>query len=118
MTALGRAYGYWQTGDQLILNTGMGTLTYRSSLPDASLDQTYLLTGTNWFLLSYNANYSVPGEQEPFTLFNPNGTLTGYTGCNNFQGSWTSSPAAPFNKLTITIDRPKLSPLANQALVR
>ncbi len=42
MNMLARAYGYWQTGDQFILNTGQGVLTYRSSKPAESADQTHL----------------------------------------------------------------------------
>jgi heat shock protein HslJ len=44
-----------------------------------------------WFLVSYGSSYSEAGSQEPFTLFNPNGTLNGFTGCNSFQGSYTTS---------------------------
>ncbi len=67
MSALANAYGFWLTGDQLIINSGAGALTYRLSQPPAANDQAYLLTGRNWFLISYNANYSTAGTQEPFT---------------------------------------------------
>jgi hypothetical protein len=33
MNMLSRGYGYWVSGDQLILNTGLGALTYRTTLP-------------------------------------------------------------------------------------
>jgi heat shock protein HslJ len=88
---LSRAFGYWQTGSQLIINSGSGVLTYQNTMPPQSADQTHLLVGPTWYLVSYNSTYSVAGTQEPFTLFNPNGTLTGYTGCNNFQGNYTTS---------------------------
>ena len=88
---LSRAFGYWQTGDQLILNTGLGVLTYRSAPPPESFDQTHLLVGPLWYLVSYRESYSEAGDHEPFTQFNSNGTLTGYTGCNNFQGTYTTS---------------------------
>jgi heat shock protein HslJ len=88
---LSRAFGYWQTGSQLIINSGSGVLTYQNTMPPQSADQTHLLVGPTWYLVSYNSTYSVAGSQEPFTLFNPNGTLTGYTGCNNFQGNYTTS---------------------------
>ena len=83
---LSRAYGYWLTGDQLILNTGQGVLTYRTTQAPASYDQTHLLVGKTWYLVSYNQTYSSAGTQEPYTMFNADGTLTGYTGCNSFQG--------------------------------
>jgi heat shock protein HslJ len=87
---LSRAFGYWQTGSQLIINSGLGVLTYQNTLPQQSFDQTHLLAGPTWFLVSYGSTYSQAGSQEPFTLFNPNGTLTGFTGCNNFQGSYVT----------------------------
>lgn len=87
---LSRAYGYWQTGDQLILNTGQGVLTYYSTMPGSSNDQTHLLVGPTWYLVSYGSTYSTPGAQEPYTLFKSDGTLEGYTGCNNFQGNFST----------------------------
>jgi heat shock protein HslJ len=98
MNMLGRAYGYWVVGDQFILNTGLGALTYQSTVPAESYDQTHLLIGKTWYLVAYDDNYSTPGTQEPFTVFNSNGTLTGYTGCNSFEGNYTTSIQA------ITID--------------
>jgi len=53
-------------------------------------------------LISYNANYSTAGAQEPFTRFNPDGSLNGFTGCNNFNGRWTSAPSVPTNQLTVS----------------
>jgi heat shock protein HslJ len=88
---LSRAFGYWQTGAQLIINTGQGVLTYRSSEPSVSADQTYLLVGKTWYFVSYNSTYSLAGTQEPYTLFQTDGTLTGYSGCNSFQGTYTTN---------------------------
>jgi heat shock protein HslJ len=88
---LSRTFGYWQTGDQLILNTGNGVLTYRRSQAQNSFDQTHLLVGQTWYLVAFANLNSVAGAQEPFTLFNADGTLTGYTGCNTFQGSYRTS---------------------------
>ncbi|NJD58662.1 MAG: META domain-containing protein [Anaerolineae bacterium] len=96
---LSRAFGYWQTGNQLIINTGLGVLTYRTSRPDTSADQTHLLVGRTWYLVSYNNSRSQAGDKEPFTLFNADGTLTGYSGCNSFQGTYTT------NILGITISQ-------------
>ena len=88
---LSRAFGYWQTGDQLIINTGQGVLTYRTTEPATSADQTHLLVGKTWFLVSYNNTYSIAGTQEPFTLFQADGTLTGFSGCNNFSATYTTN---------------------------
>jgi heat shock protein HslJ len=88
---LSRAYGYWQTGSQLIINSGAGVLTYQNTLPPQSYDQTYLLAGPTWYLVSYQSSYSEAGNQEPFTLFHTDGTLNGYTGCNTFQGNYTTN---------------------------
>ncbi len=91
LQALSRSYGYWLTGDQLIINTGQGALTYRNTLAPQSNDQTHLLVSRNWYLVSYNNIYSVPGTQEPFTFFDPNGTLIGFTGCNNLTGNYQTA---------------------------
>jgi heat shock protein HslJ len=91
MNMLSRTYGYWLTGDQLILNTGQGVLTYRSSKPAESSDQTHLLVEKTWYLVSYNNTYSLPGAQEPYTLFKSDGTLSGYSGCNSYQGTYTTN---------------------------
>jgi heat shock protein HslJ len=91
MNMLSRAYGYWLTGDQLILNTGQGVLTYRGSKPAESADQTHLLVEKTWYLVSYNNTYSLAGAQEPYTLFKSDGTLSGYSGCNSYQGTYTTN---------------------------
>lgn len=88
---LSRAYGYWLTGDQLILNTGQGVLTYRGSKPAESADQIHLLVDKTWYLVSYNNTYSLAGAQEPYTLFQSDGTLSGYSGCNSYQGTFTTN---------------------------
>jgi len=75
----------------LIINTGLGALTYRNTKPPQTYDQTHLLVGPTWYLTSYQKSYSVAGTQEPYALFNTNGTLTGFTGCNSFQGNYTTS---------------------------
>jgi heat shock protein HslJ len=88
---LSRAFGYWQTGDQLIINTGQGVLTYRTTEPATNADQTHLLVGKTWYFVSYNNTYSLAGTQEPYTLFQSDGTLTGYSGCNSFQGTYSTN---------------------------
>lgn len=102
MSALARAYGFWITGDQLIINSAAGALTYRQTPPVSSNDQAYLLVNRNWFLVSFNANYSTPGTQEPFARFNPDGTFNGFTGCNSFNGRYTTAPALPLNQMQIS----------------
>ena len=101
---LSRAFGYWQTGDQLIINTGQGVLTYRTTEPATSADQTHLLVGKTWFLVSYNNTYSLAGTQEPFTLFQADGTLTGFSGCNSFSGTYTTNiRAITISKINSTL---------------
>ncbi len=94
---LGRVYGYWLTGDQLILNSGLGTLTYRSIPATQSSDQAHLLQAHPWYLVSYNTTLSAPGNNGDASLtFNPDGTLAGDTGCNQLSGSYQTS----LNQLT------------------
>lgn len=94
---LGRVFGYWLTGDQLILNSGLGTLTYRTTPAPQSSDQAHLLQAHPWFLVSYNTTLSAPGSQgNPGVTFNQDGTLTGYTGCNSISGSYQTN----LNQLT------------------
>jgi heat shock protein HslJ len=102
ISALSQAYGFWLTGDQLILNSAAGALTYRLTPPISASDQTHLLVNQNWFLVSFNTNYSLAGVQEPFTRFNLDGTLNGFTGCNNFNARYTTIPAAPLNQIQIS----------------
>ncbi len=99
LQALSRTFGYWLTGDQLILNTGLGSLTFRTIPPAQSSDQTYLLQANRWFLVFYNTVISTPGaDGDPNLIFNPDFTVTGYTGCNNLQGRYTTN----LNQLTIS----------------
>jgi heat shock protein HslJ len=99
LQALGRTYGFWLTGDQLILNTGLGALTFRTIAPPQSADQTYLLQANQWFLFFYNTFLSTPGpEGDANLVFNPDFTLTGYTGCNQIQGRYSTN----INQLTVS----------------
>ncbi len=91
INVLSRGYGYWQTGDQLIVNTGLGALTYHTAPPPSSADQTHLLVEQTWYLISYDKSYSTAGTQEPYSKFNADGTLTGFTGCNNYSGNYTTN---------------------------
>ena len=63
----------------------------------SGIDQRPLLIDRSWFLVSYNNSNSKPGSQEPFTRFNQDGTLLGFTGCKNFNGAYQTE----FNRITI-----------------
>ncbi|MDX1435209.1 MAG: META domain-containing protein, partial [Anaerolineales bacterium] len=88
INSLNRAYGYWLTGDHLIINTGLGTLAYFRNRPDSSLDQTHLLINKTWFLTSFDTTESVAGNAEPTLSFNGDGTFSGNTGCNPVSGNY------------------------------
>ena len=91
MASLSRTYGYWLTGNQLVLNTGQGALTFRNNPPDSAQDQTHLLQNVKWYLINYNVQPSVVGSAEPFIFFNLDNTFTGNTGCNEMSGAYTTS---------------------------
>jgi heat shock protein HslJ len=76
------------------------TVTATILIPTATtsqLDQLPLLIERNWFLLSYNDVRSSAGAQEAFTLFNPDGSLIGYTGCKDFNARYTTN----FNQIAV-----------------
>ena len=91
LATLGRSYGYWLTGDQLVLNTGLGALTFRINPPDSAQDQTHLLQNVKWYLINYNVQPSVVGSAEPFIFFNLDNTFTGNTGCNEISGAYSTN---------------------------
>jgi heat shock protein HslJ len=64
----------------------------------SQVDQRPLLVGRTWNLVAFNDTRSSPGVQEPFTLFNPNGTLIGYTGCKDMNASYQTS----FNQISVS----------------
>ncbi len=74
------------------------TTTPLPTATQSGIDQRPLLVDRSWFLISYNNSNSMPGSQEPFTRFNQDGTLLGFTGCKNFNGAYQTE----FNRLTIT----------------
>jgi heat shock protein HslJ len=91
LNALNRAYGYWLTNNQLVINTGLGALTYRQTPPDSSQDQAHLLQNVKWYLTNYNDKPSVVGSAEPFLFFNLDNTFFGNTGCNDMSGGYATS---------------------------
>ncbi len=64
----------------------------------SQIDQRPLLIERKWYLVAYNDTRSSPGVQEAFTLFNPNGTLIGYTGCKDLSANYQTN----FNQISIT----------------
>lgn len=112
LQVLSRTYGYWLTENQLILNSGQGVLTYRRTRPPESNDQTHLLVGMKWYLISYNDTYSVAGAKEPFAQFNADGKMLGYTGCNDLAGSFKTD----INNITISDLKPSQQACPNPAL--
>jgi heat shock protein HslJ len=59
--------------------------------PGSQTDQKALLVGRKWYLVAYNETHSSPGVQEAYTLFNPDGTLIGYTGCKDLSGTYQTN---------------------------
>jgi heat shock protein HslJ len=90
LSSLSRAYGYWLTGNQLVVNTGLGALTFRQTPPDSAQDQVHLLQNVKWYLINYNDKPSVVGHTEPFIFFNLDNTFFGNTGCNEISGGYSS----------------------------
>jgi heat shock protein HslJ len=90
LNSLSRAYGYWFTGNQLVVNTGSGALTYRQNPPESAQDQTHLLQNVKWYLVNYNDKSSLVGTGEPFIFFNLDNTFSGFTGCNEMGGEYAT----------------------------
>lgn len=77
------------------------TSTATVVVPTATLsqiDQRPLLVERNWYLVAYNDTRSSPSVQEAFTLFNPNGTLIGYTGCKDLSANYQTD----YNQISVT----------------
>ena len=91
LQALSRAFGYWITGDQLIINSSLSALTYRQTAPVSSMDESHLLQGINWYLVSINTAPVVAGSGVANVFFDPNGTLRGFSGCNSMSGSYATN---------------------------
>ncbi|HSQ27952.1 MAG TPA: PKD domain-containing protein, partial [Anaerolineales bacterium] len=80
------------TATMVVTNTPMPTAT------QSQVDQRPLLVDRSWFLVSYNESLSKPGSREPFTRFNQDGTLIGFTGCKDFNGAYRTE----YNRIAIT----------------
>lgn len=93
---LSKAYAYNRAGDQLLISTGNGVLTYNSR---PILDQSYQLQNTTWYIISYETLNAIPGVN-PTAFFAADGSsISGNTGCNDYNGAYRTEPG---NKLTIS----------------
>jgi PKD repeat protein len=81
-----------------ITETSTATTLPLPTATQSQVDQRPLLVDRNWFLVAYNNSSSKPGTQEPFTRFNPDGTLIGFTGCKNLNGTYQTE----YNRLLIS----------------
>ncbi len=96
LSMLQQAAGYSMAGGQLIIPTTTGVLVY-SSTPPASQSPASLLVNRIWYLKAMGNSNAVAGS-EPTANFASNGVLSGYTGCNNYNGRFTASQ----DQITIT----------------
>jgi heat shock protein HslJ len=93
---LSKAYAYSRAGDQLLVSTANGVLTFNSTPVQ---DQSQELQNTTWYLVSAGNAPAVPGA-EATTVFSSDGSsVSGNTGCNTYNGSYKTEPG---NLLTIS----------------
>ena len=93
---LSKAYAYNRAGDQLLISTQNGVLTYNSTPVQ---DQSQELQNRTWYLVSVGNLTAVPFSNAT-TFFNSDGTsVSGNTGCNEFNGAYRAEPG---NKLSIS----------------
>ena len=64
------AYGFDRAGDQLLISTANGVLTFNST---PILDQTRELQNVTWYMVSYEALKAIPGSN-PTAIFAADGT--------------------------------------------
>lgn len=94
-------WSWWPGGSQRAAETPTAAFTATAPAPTATqspIDQRPLLIERNWYLVAFNDAHSRPGRQEAFTLFNPNGTLIGFTGCKDLSANYQTD----FNRINIT----------------
>jgi heat shock protein HslJ/chitodextrinase len=99
LSQLQTATGYSLAGGQLILPTTSGALVYSSTLSDGQPPVTpnSLLVNRQWYLKAIEDTAAVPGS-EPTAYFKSDGSLIGYTGCNSYDGRFTTNG----DQITIT----------------
>jgi heat shock protein HslJ/PKD repeat protein len=99
LSQLQSATGYSLAGGQLILPTTSGSLVF-AAIPPANqppVEPSSLLVNRQWYLKAIENTNAVAGS-EPTAYFASNGALSGYTGCNNYNGRFTASS----DQITIT----------------
>ena len=84
------------------LTTATPTVTSTATVPvptatQSQIDQRPLLIEREWYLVAFNNTRSSPGVQEAYTLFNPDGTLIGYTGCKDLNAQYQTN----YNQISI-----------------
>lgn len=109
---LSKAYAYNRAGDQLLISTENGVLTYNSTPVQ---DQSQELQNKTWYLVSVGNLEAVPGSNAT-TFFNSDGTsVSGNTGCNEFNGAYSAEPG---NKLAISGFAATQAACASEALTK
>ncbi|MFN2105389.1 MAG: META domain-containing protein, partial [Candidatus Promineifilaceae bacterium] len=109
---LGSAYGFNRAGDQLLISTADGVLTFNST---PILDQTRELQNTNWYLISYESFTAIAGSNPTARFATGGHTVSGTTGCNDYNGAYSTQQG---NKLAISGISNTLSACASDALTR
>jgi len=93
---LSKAYAYDRAGDQLLISTQNGILTYNSTPVQ---DQSQELQNRPWYLVSVG-NLTAVRFSDATVFFNSDGlSVNGSTGCNEFNGAYNAEPG---NKLAIS----------------
>lgn len=84
---LSTAQGFSRAGDQLLIPTANGVLTFNST---PILDQANLLQNVTWYLVSYETLTPVAGAN-PTAFFAADGrAVNGTTGCNEYTGAYSA----------------------------
>ena len=91
LASLETSFDFNLAGDQLLISNAAGVLTFSSHQPDNQIDQTAELVNKTWSLISYGPLTPVSGA-EPTAIFNTDGSVTGNTGCNDYNGAYTTQP--------------------------
>lgn len=94
-TWLQSAFTFDRVGDQLLVSTASGVLTFNST---PILNQANELVDRTWFLTAYESSNVIRGTN-PTAVFAVDGSLGGTTGCNDYNGSYTTGQG---NVLTIS----------------
>ena len=92
---LSKAYAYDRAGDQLLISTANGVLTFNST---PILDQAHELQNKTWYMVTIE-HFDAAAGSVPTAFFAADGTaLSGVTGCNDYNGAYD---AVQGNGLTI-----------------